>query len=86
MRHHDLGLRDGVFAGSPQDAPGDARGASADFDYRLDSPLLVMNGTIGEEPPMGAHYFTFDGTRLSRLKTIPKPEKRWDAPGAEKPR
>jgi len=69
-----------VVAGSPEDASSD----STHFTYRLDSRLLVMTGMIGEEPPMGAHYFTFDGKRLTRLKTIVKPEKHWGDPAAEK--
>ncbi|HJU18756.1 MAG TPA: hypothetical protein VJ770_20070 [Stellaceae bacterium] len=71
-----------VVAGSLQDATA----GSTHFDYRLDSNLLVMNGMIGEEPPMGTHYFTFDGSRLALLKTIPKPEKHWDTPGPGTPR
>lgn len=70
-----------VVAGSPQDA----KWNSTHFDYRLDSRLLVMNGMIGEEPPMGSHYFTFDGAKLTRIKTIEKAEKRWGSPPAEKP-
>ncbi len=70
-----------VVAGSPQDAHWD----STHFDYRSDSRLLVMNGMIGEEPPMGSHYFTFDGSKLTPLKTIVKPEKHWGSPPAEKP-
>ena len=68
-----------VVAGSPQDA----RSNSTHFDYRLDSALLVINGMIGEEPPMGTHYFTFDGEKLTSIKTIAKPEKHWAAPDAE---
>jgi hypothetical protein len=71
-----------VVAGSPQDAQWDA----SHFDYRLDSRLLVMNGMIGEVPPMGAHYFTFDGSGLTLLKTIVKPEKHWGSPTAGTPR
>lgn len=70
-----------VVAGSPQDAKWD----STHFDYHLDSRLLVMNGMIGEEPPMGAHYFTFDGSRLTPIKTIVKPEKHWDSPAVGTP-
>ncbi len=66
-----------VVAGSPQDASPE----SSHFDYRLDSRLLVMHGMIGEEPPMGSHYFTFDGAKLIPLKTIVKPEKQWETPG-----
>jgi hypothetical protein len=69
-----------VVAGSPEDANWDA----THFDYRLDSRLLVMSGMIGEEPPMGSHYFTFDGIRLTLVKTAVKPEKRWGPPPAEK--
>jgi hypothetical protein len=71
-----------VVAGSPQDAKWD----STHFDYRLDSRLLVMHGMIGEEPPMGAHYFTFDGGKLTHIKTIVKPEKHWgEAPAGNRP-
>jgi hypothetical protein len=70
-----------VVTGSPEDAKPEA----SHFDYRLDSRLLVMNGMIGEEPPMGAHYFTFDGSRLTPIKTIVKPEKHWDPPAGETP-
>jgi hypothetical protein len=70
-----------VVAGSPEDADRD----STHFDFRLDSRLLVMHGMIGEEPPMGSHYFTFDGRKLTRLTTIVKPEKRWGAPPSGKP-
>jgi len=55
------------------------------FGYRLDSRLLVMNGMLGEQPPMGSHYFTFDGKRLSKVTTVVKPEKRWESEPAEKP-
>lgn len=65
-----------VVAGAPQDANWD----SNHFDYRLDSRLLVMNGMIGEEPPMGTHYFTFDGSALIPIKTVVKPEKHWGSP------
>ena len=70
-----------VVAGSPEDANWD----STHFDYRRDSRLLVMRGMVGEEPPMGSHYFTFDGKRLERLKTIVKPDKHWGAPADAKP-
>lgn len=69
-----------VVAGSPDDA----KPESGHFDYRGDSRLLVLNGMIGEEPPMGSHYFEFDGKRLLKLKTIVKPEKRWGDAPAEK--
>jgi hypothetical protein len=69
-----------VVAGSPEGA--DA--ASTHFDYRLESRLLVMHGMIREAPPMGSHYFAFDGTKLTLVKTIVKPEKKRDAPPAEK--
>jgi hypothetical protein len=46
--------------------------------------MIVMNGMIGEEPPMGSHYFAFDGTRLRPLKTIVRPERRFGDPGEEK--
>ena len=55
-----------VVAGTSSDA-GDSESR---FDYRLDSRLMIMTGMIGEEPPMGAHYFEFDGHRLKRLKTV----------------
>lgn len=71
-----------VVAGSPQDA----NPHWGHFEYRLDSRLLVMNGMIGEEPPMGAHYFTFDGSRLTLFKTVVKPEQHWGSPGAGTPR
>ena len=69
-----------VVAGSPDDATPE----SAHFDYRSDSRLLVMNGMIGEEPPMGSHYFEFDGKRLRKLRTVVKPEKHWSDAPAEK--
>lgn len=69
-----------VVAGSPEEASAQ----SGHFDFRLDSRLLVMNGMIGEEPPMGSHYFEFDGAQLTPIKTIVKPEKHWgSAPNRE---
>jgi hypothetical protein len=70
-----------VVAGTPE-------GVAADdlhFAYRLDSRLFVMNGMINEDPPMGSHYFTFDGTALKQVKTIVRPERRFDASPDQKP-
>jgi len=61
-----------VVAGSPEDAGAEP---AAHFHYRLDSCLLVMTGMIKEEPPMGTHYFVFDGAKLTPVKTIVKPER-----------
>jgi hypothetical protein len=69
-----------VVAGTPQDVADD----DLHFGYRLESRLIVMNGSIGEKPPMGSHYFEFDGTALKPVKTIIRPERRFDAPPEEK--
>ena len=69
-----------VVAGSPEDASAE----STHFDYRLDSRLLVMTGMIKEGPPMGSHYFEFDGAKLTLLKTVVKREKHWGSPPGEK--
>ncbi|MGE5268484.1 MAG: hypothetical protein ACM3JG_02305 [Thiohalocapsa sp.] len=63
-----------VVAGTPADAGAEF----GHFEYRLGSRLLAMHGMIGEAPPMGSHYFEFDGKRLRPLKTIVKPARRWD--------
>lgn len=70
-----------VVAGTPEGVADD----DAHFAYRLDSRLLVMNGMIREEPPMGSHYFTFDGNALTPVKTIVRLERRFDAPPGQKP-
>lgn len=70
-----------VVAGTPDGVADD----DLHFAYRLDSRLLVMNGMIGEDPPMGSHYFTFDGNALKPVKTIVRPERRFDAPPDQKP-
>jgi hypothetical protein len=67
-----------VVAGTPQGVADD----DLHFAYRLDSRLIVLNGMIREEPPMGSHYFEFDGNALKALKTIERPERRFDAPSA----
>jgi hypothetical protein len=69
-----------VVAGSPEEAGAQ----STHFDYRLDSRLLVMTGMIKEEPPMGSHYFEFDGAKLTPIKSIVKPEKHWGSAPSEK--
>jgi hypothetical protein len=68
-----------VVAGTPQGVADD----DLHFAYRLDSRLIVLNGMIREEPPMGSHYFEFDGNALKALKTIERPERRFDAPSDE---
>jgi len=71
-----------VVAGLPEDAGTE----SGHFEYHLDSRLLVMNGMIREEPPMGSHYFVFDGQRLTPLKSVVKAEKHWGEPADAKQR
>jgi hypothetical protein len=71
-----------VVAGTPRDVADD----DLHFAYRLDSRMIVMNGMIREEPPMGSHYFEFDGTALKPVKTIVRPERRFDAPPDDKTR
>ena len=70
-----------VVAGTPQGVADD----DLHFAYRLDSRMIVMNGMIREEPPMGSHYFEFDGTALKPVKTIERPERRFEAPSEGKP-
>ena len=60
-----------VVAGIPADAPDDF----SHFAYRLDSRLIVLTGMIAENPPMAAHYFSFDGKRLVPLTVIPRKER-----------
>jgi len=70
-----------VVAGTPQGVADD----DLHFAYRLNSRMIVMNGMIREAPPMGSHYFEFDGTALKPLKTIERAERRFEAPPDEKP-
>jgi hypothetical protein len=70
-----------VVAGTPQDVADD----DLHFAYRRDSSLFVMNGMIDEKPPMGSHYFVFDGVALKPLKIIPRAERRFDMPADGKP-
>jgi hypothetical protein len=70
-----------VVAGTPQGVADD----DLHFAYRLDSRLIVMNGMIGEKPPMGSYYFNFDGNALKPVKSIARPERRFDAPPDQKP-
>jgi hypothetical protein len=71
-----------AVAGSAEDAGLEA----THFDYHLDSRLLVMAGMINEEPPMGAHYFEFDGAKLKPIKTTVKPERHKGSTPNEKAR
>jgi hypothetical protein len=56
------------------------------IDYHIDSRLIVLNGDIDEQPPIGSRYFEFDGKALKPIKTILRPE--WEArgPDNDKPR
>ena len=40
------------------------------IEFRSDSRLIVFAGGIGGRPPLGWHFYVFDGGRLKRLHTI----------------
>ncbi len=42
------------------------------LDFRKDSRLIAVYGHIREDDPKGAFYYTWDGTRLTLIKSIPE--------------
>jgi hypothetical protein len=51
---------------------GDWEGEPYGLDFQKNSRLLAVYGHIKEDDPKGIFYYTWDGTRLTPVKSIPK--------------